>query len=182
MVYVNKPKPSKGFVSLILAFLVFLGVGSIINYIITFNSNTSNITFGSIIIAIFGSALIAFGFLGFTMYSIGQTLLLSNVKYWILVVIPLLIFGGISIHAAYNTEYRIEDGKLWMKFGHIKNGFVSLDEIKCIKKVDFISGTWRLNPNYCNRFKNGVGIITENKTIWLSPEDSEEFISKLRLK
>ena len=173
MVYVSKPKPSKGYVSyFILGGWVFSVAYLMIITIIMFKSTNP----------IFGPALLA----------------LVDPS---IVFIVFFSFAGLVIHAAYNTEYRIDDGKLCMKFGYLRKGSVPLDEIRGIEKVDFIRGVWLPgfhNRSYCNRFKNGVGIITERSkiwrfqnsggtitekiTIWVSPEDSERFISELGLK
>nr|MDO8081289.1 PH domain-containing protein [Candidatus Freyarchaeota archaeon] len=99
--------------------------------------------------------------------------------------LPLLLLVVIAIHAAYNTEYRIENGELWMKHGYIGKRSVSLDEIKSIEKLEFIRGKpghFIANRFYSNRFKNGIRIITENRIILVSPGNIERFISELGLK
>ncbi|WXG42251.1 MAG: PH domain-containing protein [Candidatus Freyarchaeum deiterrae] len=151
MVYVDKPKPSNGYVSyFILAALAAAVLLMLISITFTYTIWGQDLT---------------------------PKVIISFISYYL----PYVFLIGIAIHAAYNTEYRIENEKLWMKFGYLKKGSVSLDEIKCVEKVEFII---LLSPrsNYCNKFKNGIRMTTEKRIIWVSPEDSERFISELELK
>ncbi|WXG42346.1 MAG: hypothetical protein WED07_16530 [Candidatus Freyarchaeum deiterrae] len=158
MVYVDKPKPSKGYlIYFILGCLVFPPALLMLTIILTIEFTNP-------------------------IFPNPPLILLVDFSFYVVLSI---IFFGIMVHAMYNTEYRIENGKLWLKFGSARKESVSLDEIRGIEKVEFIRGNWQLrfhNKSYCNRFKNGIRIITEKSTYWVSPEDNERFVSKLGLK
>ncbi len=109
----------------------------------------------------------------------------------IYVIIPLVLslclYIGLVIHAAYRTEYRIANGMLEMKTGIMLREGLSLGEIRCAKRVEFmrrISGRGSRKGEYCtrgfcNRFKNGVCMSTTNGDVFVSPTDIERFIAEL---
>jgi energy-coupling factor transporter transmembrane protein EcfT len=150
MVYVDKTKPSNGFV----AFFILVAVGS------------------ALLLMLIG---VEFTYI---IWGQGSTPIFIVFLFYYLLVLFLI---GIVIHAGYNTEYRIEKGKLWMKIGYLKKGIVLQDEINGVEKVGFIL-VFFPRSYYCNRFKNGISIITEKRVTWLTPEDSKRFISELGLK
>nr|MDO8081675.1 PH domain-containing protein [Candidatus Freyarchaeota archaeon] len=150
MVYVDKPKPSNGYVSFLILAALFLPA-VLLMLIMLISTN------------------ITYTIWGLDLRPLFAILFYSPIFFFVI---------GRAIHAAYNTEYRIENGKLWIKYGY-RNQSVSLDEIKGIEKVEFIIGPSYV---YCNRFKNGIRIITEKRRMYVSPGDSERFVSELGLK
>jgi uncharacterized membrane protein YdbT with pleckstrin-like domain len=154
MGYMDKPRPSRGYVSY---YMFIIAVFFLICLLLTFIVESRDLySF------IFGVSF--------------------NFGYFYICFLPMAFAIALVIHAAYNTEYLIEEGKLWMKFGPLSKKSVSLDEIESIERVKSVPVIYssRLVWNwYCNRFKNVIRIATKNKIIWVSPEDNDRFIQEL---
>ncbi len=96
--------------------------------------------------------------------------------------LPILLLLLESFHAAYTTEYRIEGDAVRLRCGWIMNRRVPFSEIQSVMPVKRIKRVLGWNPGalgYCNRFTNGLLLITKKHAISVSPSDVEAFRAAL---
>jgi len=99
--------------------------------------------------------------------------------------LPALLTGAgliLILHAAFFTTYRIDSEKLALKSGLFR-GSLPLVRIKEISRKRF---NWRVlgwgigRRGFCNRFTDGVKLITDKESIYVSPTNPQLFMSQLR--
>ncbi|HLA41197.1 MAG TPA: PH domain-containing protein [Candidatus Glassbacteria bacterium] len=99
--------------------------------------------------------------------------------------VPALIIGTLFflvLHAAFFTKYRIDSDTLDIKSGLFR-GKLPLTRIREISRSQF---NWRVlgwgfrQRGFCNRFTDGVKLITEKESIYASPTNPQLFMSQLR--
>lgn len=108
--------------------------------------------------------------------------LLFFVSILVLCLAAVFIFG-LFLHAGYHTEYRLSDRTLEMRCGHVFDGKVELNDIRRIRRSGFNWQTlgWAVHlKGYCNRFTNGVRIVTRRHIYFLSPRNPKEFINEVK--
>ncbi len=91
--------------------------------------------------------------------------------------VPALIFI-LLVHSAFSTVYKVAGGYLTIKSGIIISVKIPLDEIKEVKKLKFIRrvlGRGIRTIGACNRFTNGLEILTGNRSYMISPSDPDIF-------
>ncbi|HPO12220.1 MAG TPA: SdpI family protein [Candidatus Hydrogenedentes bacterium] len=92
-----------------------------------------------------------------------------------LVMLALLLM---LIQAAFMTEYRIEEDAVYLRCGWLWKKRVPFSEIRSVMPVKRISRVLGWNPGalgYCNRYTNGLLLITKTVAISISPGDVEAF-------
>lgn len=102
----------------------------------------------------------------------------------LLLVLPILLLMLELFHAAYATEYRIEGGRISLRCGWIMNRRIPLADIQGVEHVDAIPRVLGWNPGalgYCNRFSNGLKLITPKRVVFISPSDPEAFQRALQV-
>jgi hypothetical protein len=158
--YTDKPRPGKGYVLFLLLILVAVFCIYPAGFAFSYLASTSRTT-----VLVQG--------------------LLAGLP---LVIIGILVLIG--LHAAYHTQYTLRDHQLELKGGGVVLRKVNLEQLVEAKKVPYNNRmlgskmTGRMiNTGVCNRYKNGVLLITRTENIYLSPSDPDKFlelISSLR--
>ena len=154
--YTDKPRPGKGYILFLLLILVAVFCIYPVGFAFSYLASTSR------------STILAQGLLG---------------------AIPCAIIGVlvlVGLHAAYHTEYTFRDHLLELKGGGVVRRKVYLEQIVEAKKVPYngrmlgskLTGRM-MNTGVCNRYKNGVLLITRTENIYLSPSDPDKFLELL---
>lgn len=157
--YTDKPQPGKGYIVFLL--LVLIGVFCIYPVVFVFSylraeeASRSTLLFEGFVIAL-----------------------------------PCVVIGIVmlvGLYAAYHTEYTLRENVLELKGGGVLRRKVALHQIVEAKKVPYnarllgsgmgVGGVRSMGV--CNRFRNGVLLITRMEHIYLSPSDPDTFLEML---
>ena len=149
--YVDKPRPGKGYVIFILACLLTLLLLIVGTFVLSYIRGAHS------------TSLIGPGIIMAVAYAIGGGTLL------------------LVLHAAYHTEYRLIDNQLEMKAGNLGYRKIALSQIVEIRKLSSLRrippGLHKSGAS--NRLSNLVVLRTRFDKIYLSPSDPDQFITLL---
>ena len=152
--YCDKPKPSRPYVGICIAFMaLMLSLGFILTAMILLATQPSSLTVMGIILA--------------------DILLLS---------ICAMFFYFARL--AYRVEYVISADSLILQVGKFFHETIPLASIVGAKRVKFIwrvLGYGGFARGYCNRFTNGLLLKTKRGNVYISPSNNEEFLLSLGL-
>lgn len=89
------------------------------------------------------------------------------------------VIVGLFLHAAYHTEYAIDERALHLKWGILQNHSIRLNDVRSLEHVDFFQGVLALN-----RLTNLIrirlsGEIRFSRGVAVSPSDIDEFVQEL---
>lgn len=104
------------------------------------------------------------------LFAVGHSILIVGLIYWGL------------LHAAYNTRFTFIGDKLDIRCGIFKSS-VKLSQVRGVEKSRTITRTigWGFGSRaFCNRFRNGVVLITAKEKVFLSPSNPDIFMERVR--
>jgi hypothetical protein len=89
---------------------------------------------------------------------------------------------AVFLTSGFTTRYTLDNNTLTLRSGLLNATEVKLEAIRSIDKVplNWQALGWALNrTGYCVRFANGLRLTTQQRVIYLTPRDPDQFMTEI---